>query len=417
MALAGSSEETPPFHGRVVDSWLDPFRGVVVLCAVHSGRVRPGRKVAMGSVVCEAVECGIFLPAPRPLPAGLEAGQVGYLVTTMKAPSDAATGGVIHDHPMPEGYHLAEDGDAEALGRAPKAMVCASVYPVDSGKFDEVRANVTRLALNDSGVSIHAESSDALGLGLRLGFLGMLHMEVFLQRLQDEHNTPVITTAPSVPVHVVLKEARGESAAGGARLLVDRPSDMPDPKDILECFQEMVEVTIVMPEKYMGPVLNELLSRDGEARDTSYVDQDTVALRYAVPWQEVVTDFYDVIKSLTSGYASFDYEPVEPRRADLVKVEMLLNKEPVDALAFVSTREKATERAKRLAKRLKETIHRQQFEIIIQGAVGSKVSVEAPPLGLTNRSYEQPCTALHDHATTLGSRLNAVPLAMRILDL
>ena len=397
-----------PFEGRIIDTWMDPFRGVVILCAVHCGQVTRGSRVQVGDAECDVLECGFFLPQPRRMEGGLTAGHVGYLVTTMKAPSDVILGAVLREPSSGVTAAVVKesvvgkdnggggDGDSDSddngddngddnsdappsvlmpslEGGTPspaKAMVFASVFPVDSGKFSDVRDNVDRLALNDSGVSVQVESSDALGMGLSVGFLGMLHMDVFLQRLQQEYDTPVITTAPAVPVTVVVD--RNDHTE---RIVVCRPSDMPDPNDIVECYEEMVLVTIVMPDKYMGSVIGEMADRGGEVRSTSYLDTTTVVLKYGMPWQEVVLDFYDVVKSLTSGYASFDYEPEPPRLANMVKVAILLNRVPVDELSFIAPRDKATSRAKDIAKRLKGAIKRHQFEVIIQGAIGSKVRV------------------------------------------
>ena len=437
-----------PFEGRIIDTWMDPFRGVVILCAVHCGKVTRGSRVQVGDAECDVLECGFFLPQPRRMEGGLTAGHVGYLVTTMKAPSDVILGAVLREPSSGVTAAVAKenvlgkdnggDGDSgsgsgsdsddngfDNNGDAPsvlmpsleggtpspaKAMVFASVFPVDSGKFSDVRDNVDRLALNDSGVSVHVESSDALGMGLSVGFLGMLHMDVFLQRLQQEYGTPVITTAPAVPVTVVVD--RNDHTE---RIVVCRPSDMPDPNDIVECYEEMVLVTIVMPDKYMGSVIGEMADRGGEVRSTSYLDTTTVVLKYGMPWQEVVLDFYDVVKSLTSGYASFDYEPEPPRLANMVKVSILLNRVPVDELSFIAPRDKATSRAKDIAKRLKGAIKRHQFEVIIQGAIGSKVRVFK--LELNDEYAPSPCAGVNPPLvfawSCVFSRCLVLPLALQ----
>lgn len=267
--------------------------------------------------------------------------------------------------------------EASGVGVAEsKPMLFASVYPYDSNELEELRRALDRLLLNDASVSVQMESSAAMGQGFRCGFLGKLHMEVFFQRLQDEHGTQVVATAPSVPYIAVRKS--------GEHVVVEKASELPDKHaDNVDYFMEQVAmVVIVTPPAYLGALMEVLMAKRGIQEELSHIDENRVMLKYRVPWEEVVVDLHDSVKKVSSGYASFDYEASEPMVADVVRVDILLNGKPVDALSFVVNRTTAEDRGRKVAEKLRKVIKRQQFEVVIQAAIGKRVIAKAriPPV-------------------------------------
>jgi elongation factor 4 len=244
-------------------------------------------------------------------------------------------------------------------------MIFASIYPVDSAEFSDLRNAVDKLLLNDASVTMTPESSGALGMGLRCGFLGVLHMEVFQQRLNDEFDSQVITTAPMVPYKVIMKD--------GTEIQVETPSQLPPKADVRAYLEPTVIARIVTPSTYVGHLFQVMHNRRGEQLDVTYMNDDLVLMNFRLPWQEVVVDLYDTIKSTTAGFASFDYTVDEPREADIVRVDILVNSKPQDALAYVCHRDAAEESGRRVCEKLKEVVKRQLFEVTFQAAMNNKI--------------------------------------------
>ena len=382
-----SGKKDSPLRVRIVDSWYDQYRGVISLVEITDGILREGDQITPlarsgfenltvpKDARFEVQELGILLPEKRRTGV-LNTGQVGYLVCGMWTTKDAIAGDTIiriADKPkFVKGSDVSiETGhEIEPLSGfvMPKSMVFASIYPVDDSSFEDLRTAIEKLTLNDASVSINNESSDALGMGFRCGFLGLLHMEVFNQRLRDEHDMPVMITAPTVPyeIHydngdVFIVQKAGDFPADGHKPLGAK---------ILEPF---VLATIICPADYLGGVLELLNQRRGVEDEMSYIEGTRVILKYYLPWQEVISDFFDHLKNSSSGYASFDYEESPPRLANVCRVDMKLNGKLVDALSFICIRADAERIARETALKLKEKISRQLYEVNIQGAIGSKI--------------------------------------------
>eukprot|EP00656_Telonema_subtile_P004357 TRINITY_DN11979_c0_g1_i1.p1 TRINITY_DN11979_c0_g1~~TRINITY_DN11979_c0_g1_i1.p1 ORF type:complete len:630 (-),score=145.73 TRINITY_DN11979_c0_g1_i1:244-2133(-) len=348
-----------PLRAVVVDSWHNSYQGVVCLVQVESGSLAAGQPFAVGSSAQRFTvgEVGVHTPGVLPIDA-LRAGQVGYILAGVKSTADMVIGDVLLD--------LNADRSALPPRLKVKAMLYSSVYPMDAGEFDNLRRALNRLVLNDPSVSSAQESSGALGQGFRCGFLGKLHMEVFFQRLSNEFGTDVISTAPMVPVTARLSKDNTE-------VTVNKPSELPASSLVKHYLEPMARVTVVTPPEYIGEIMEELTDRRGVQKELSYLDNSRVILDFQVPWQEVVVDLYDRVKSISSGYASFDHEKAEPQIADVVRVDLLLNGSAVDALSFICHRSVAERRGRDVALRLKEKIDRQQYEVVIQAAIGLKV--------------------------------------------
>lgn len=350
-----------PCRCLLVDSWHNTYRGVVCLIKVVDGSVRKGDKVAMMNtdkpMPYEVQELGVLTPTNVPVEE-LTCGQVGYMIAGIKNTDEARVGDTIVRH--------AELEQLEALPgfTAVKPMLYASVYPVEAMDFDELRRAMNRLVLNDSSVHVASETSNALGQGFRCGFLGKLHMEVFFQRLRDEYEMDVISTAPMVPFNIEMQD--------GSKMTVERPSDLPKAHDVKAYNEPLALIEIVTPPEYVGVLMGLMQDRRGVQQDMQHLDEQRVVLKYLVPWQEMIYDMYDDVKSATSGYASFDYEDAGDQSSDIVCVDMLLNGSAVDALSFVSHRSTAEDRGRAIAKKLKEVISRQQYEIVIQAAIGAR---------------------------------------------
>ena len=295
---------------------------------------------------------------PEPTSTGeLHPGQVGYLISGMKTVKEARVGDTF--------FHTGKPVEALPGFKPAKSMVFAGIYPVVNTEFELLRDSVEKLTLNDPSVHVEKESSVALGFGFRCGFLGLLHMDVFKQRLEQEYNMTIITTSPTVLYKIELNS--------GEEVTIENPSKFPDPVMIAVIKEPMIEATIITPKEYLGSLMKLCQDRRGEQLDLTYLDETRLVLKYSMPMTEIVTDFYDKLKSLSAGYASFDYEEDGYKPAKLVKMNILLNGKPVDALSVIVHRDKAFNVGKALAGKLRKVIHRQLFEVAIQAAIGGKI--------------------------------------------
>jgi len=348
-----------PLKALLFDSWFDSYRGVICLIAVHDGVIKKGDfiSLAQADVNYEVLETGLMYPEPTPMDA-LYPGQVGYLITGMKTVREARVGDTI--------YHAKKHVTPFPGFKRAKPMVFAGIYPVISDEFTELSEAIEKLTLNDASVSVEKKTSVALGLGFRCGFLGLLHMDVFKQRLEQEYNLQVIATAPSVLYKVKMKHT-------GKMIDLESPSDFPEPNVIEEIFEPVISATIITPSQYLGGLINLCEEKRGIQQNMSYIDEQRVILKYRLPLNEVATDFYDQLKSISSGYASLDYEEAGYEESDLVKMDILLNGKPVDALSCIVHRDKAFYIGRELTGRLKKAIPRQLYEVVIQAAIGAKI--------------------------------------------
>ncbi|MGI5908166.1 MAG: translation elongation factor 4 [Christensenellales bacterium] len=356
---APDGDREAPLRALIFDSYYDNYKGALCYVRIVDGRVRAGDRIrfmAAGGVF-EVTEVGIFTPAPLPVP-GLSAGDVGYVAASIKNVRDAHVGDTI----------TGADRIAEtALPGYKKIqpMVFCGIYPADGAKYDLLRDSLEKLQLNDASVSFEPETSLALGFGFRCGFLGLLHMEIIQERLEREYDLDLVTTAPSVVYRV--------RTMSGEERLIDNPASLPEPTTIEYMEEPVVEAHVMTPSAYVGTVMELCQEKRGVYLDMKYIEETRVVIRYRMPLNEIIYDFFDALKSRTKGYASFDYEFDGYFRADLVKLDILLNGEVCDALSIIVHRDKAYARGRAIAERLKEVIPRQQFEIPIQAAIGSKV--------------------------------------------
>jgi len=350
---------TGQLKALLFDSWFDEYRGVICLIALHDGQLHKGDQVtlAQAHVTYEVLELGIMYPEPTPCDA-LYAGQVGYLITGMKTVREARVGDTI--------YHTKKPVTPFPGFKPAKPMVFAGIYPVVTDNFPELNDAVEKLTLNDASVSVEKKTSTALGLGFRCGFLGLLHMDVFRQRLEQEYNQSVIATAPSVLYKIKLRNT-------SELVNIENPADFPEPNHIEEIFEPVIDATIITPSQYLGSLIKLSEEKRGVQKDLSYLDEQRVILKYRLPLNEVATDFYDELKSLSSGYASFDYEIADYQPAKLVKMDILLNGKAVDALSSIVHADKAYYIGRDITEKLKGVIPRQLYEVIIQAAIGAKV--------------------------------------------
>jgi elongation factor 4 len=341
------------------DSWYDEYRGVVCLIALKDGVLKKGDHIYLhqSNSKHEILELGLMYPEQTPMNA-LYAGQVGYIITGMKTVKEARVGDTIS---FPKSSITPFPGFKPA-----KPMVFAGIFPVDTSEFELLADAIEKLTLNDASVSVEKKTSAALGLGFRCGFLGLLHMDVFKQRLEQEYDLDIIATAPSVLYYIDLTHDKG-------RISIENPADFPDPSKIQEILEPMLSATIIVPKQYLGNVLSLCQEKRGIQKDMSYLDEERVVLSYQLPLNEVATDFYDTLKSVSSGYASFDYEIADYEVSDLIKMDILLNGDPVDALALMVHRSKAERIGRDLCEKLSKVIPRQLFEVVIQAAIGSKI--------------------------------------------
>jgi len=348
-----------PLKALLFDSWFDSYRGVICLVAIKDGILKKGDSISLAQTgeSYEALEVGLMYPNEYQTEA-LYAGQVGYLIAGMKTVREARVGDTA--------FHTKKPVEPFPGFKPAKPMVFAGIFPVDNADFELLRDAIEKLTLNDASVSVEKKSSPALGLGFRCGFLGLLHMDVFRQRLEQEYDLSVIATAPSVLYKVQLKHS-------GKVLDVESPSDFPEASTIEQVSEPMINGTIIVPKEYLGNMIKLCEEKRGKQIDMTYIDDLRIILKYKLPLNEVATDFYDQLKSLSSGYASFDYEEAGFEAGDLVKMDILLNKKPVDALSCIVHEEKAYYLGRELAERLKKAIPRQLFEVVIQAAIGAKI--------------------------------------------
>ncbi|MBC8570379.1 translation elongation factor 4 [Zongyangia hominis] len=357
---APGGDDGKPLKALIFDSYYDSYKGVIVYVRVMEGVVRPGMTIRMMASGAEftVVETGA-MGATELIPmAELSSGQVGFITASIKTVQDTTVGDTVTD---------AENPAEEPLPgyRKVNPMVFCGIYPADGAKYPDLREALEKLQLNDAALSFEPETSVALGFGFRCGFLGLLHMEIIQERIEREFNLDIITTAPSVIYKVTL--------TSGETLSIDNPTNFPDPATILEAEEPMVAANILTPTAYIGNIMELCQQRRGIYKDTKYLDTDRVELHYDLPLAEIVYDFFDALKSRTKGYASFDYELKNYVSSKLVKLDILLNGEIVDALSFIVFADNAYPRARRICERLKDNIPRQLFEVPIQAAIGGKI--------------------------------------------
>ncbi|MGO9154976.1 translation elongation factor 4 [Mycobacterium sp.] len=352
-----------PTRAMIFDSVYDIYRGVVTYVRVVDGKISPRERIAMMSTGAthELLEVGIVSPEPKPS-AGLGVGEVGYLITGVKDVRQSKVGDTVT---------TARNGAKQALTgyREPKPMVYSGLYPVDGSDYPNLRDALDKLQLNDAALTYEPETSVALGFGFRCGFLGLLHMEITRERLEREFDLDLISTSPNVVYRVII-----EGRAGGAEdsMVVTNPSDWPEGK-IRTVYEPVVKTTIIAPSEFIGTIMELCQSRRGEMGGMDYLSPERVELRYTMPLGEIIFDFFDSLKSRTRGYASLDYEEAGEQEAQLVKVDILLQGEPVDAFSAIVHKDSAFAYGNKMTAKLKELIPRQQFEVPVQAAIGSKI--------------------------------------------
>ncbi|MCC6586455.1 MAG: elongation factor 4 [Bryobacterales bacterium] len=348
-----------PLRAMIFDSWFDPYRGVITLLRVVDGRLKLGQKVRLWSNGKAFEVEGLGYQSPKPIPCNeLAAGEVGFLYANIKTVSDAQVGDTITDDKRPAAEPLP---GFEAI----KPMVFAGLYPVESHEHGLLREALEKLRLNDSALSFEPENSAALGFGFRCGFLGLLHLEIVQERLEREFEIDLITTAPGVRYRVTTR--------GGDVIEVDNPTRFPDPADIEKIEEPIIDATVITREEYIGEILKLLEEKRGNQKKFEYIGTGRVLLTYELPLNEIVLDFYDRLKSASRGYASLDYHLAGYRVSPMVKLDVLVAGDPVDALSMIVHREFAYDRGKALIDRLRKLIPRQMFEVALQAAIGSKI--------------------------------------------
>ncbi|MFS0509566.1 translation elongation factor 4 [Bacillus altitudinis] len=356
-APAGDPEA--PLQALIFDSLYDAYRGVIAYIRIVEGTVKPGQKIKMMATgkEFEVLEVGVFTPKAMPTDE-LTVGDVGYLTAAIKNVGDTRVGDTITSAVNPA---------KEALPgyRKLNPMVYCGLYPIDTAKYNDLREALEKLELNDSSLQYEAEASQALGFGFRCGFLGMLHMEIIQERIEREFKIDLITTAPSVIYDVYMTD--------GEKIVVDNPSNLPDPQKIERIEEPYVKATMMVPNDYVGSVMELCQGKRGNFIDMQYLDANRVSIVYEIPLAEIVYEFFDQLKSNTKGYASFDYELIGYRPSTLVKMDIMLNGEKIDALSFIVHRDYAYERGKIIVEKLKELIPRQHFEVPVQAAIGQKI--------------------------------------------
>ncbi len=353
----GKSDE--PLQALIFDSVYDPYRGVIISVRIKNGSIKSGDKILMMSTggIFEVTEVGIHNPKEQEVPE-LTVGDVGYICASIKNVSETRVGDTIT---------LADNPASKPLPgyRKLNPMVYCGLYPIDSSKYNDLREALEKLELNDSSLQYDPETSQALGFGFRCGFLGMLHMEIIQERIEREFNIDIIATAPSVIYKIELTD--------GTKIDVSNPSEMPDPKKINQIKEPIVKSSIMVPNEYVGSVMELCQKKRGTFKNMDYIDDTRVNIIYDMPLSEIVFDFFDQLKSSTKGYASFDYEMSGYQNSNLVKMDILLNGEQVDALSFIVHKEFAYQRGKVIVEKLKKLIPKQQFEIPVQAAIGNKI--------------------------------------------
>lgn len=355
-----TGDENAPLKALIFDSYYDSYKGVIVYVRIKEGTVKPGDRIRMMATGAEfdVVEVGVMHPAGLVPNKGLAAGDVGYIAASIKNIQDTRVGDTIT---------TVKNAAAEPLPGYKKVnpMVYSGIYPADGAQYEDLKDALSKLQLNDAALMFEPETSVALGFGFRCGFLGLLHMEIIHERLEREYNLDLVTTAPSV-IYKVYK-------TNGEMVWVDNPTNLPDPAEIDYMEEPMVKATIMVPKDYVGNVMELCQERRGIYKDMTYMDASRAEIFYELPLNEIIYDFFDALKSRTKGYASFDYELCGYTRSNLVKLDILLNGEMVDALSFIVHKDSAYSRGRKMAEKLKEAIPRQLFEVPIQAAVGSKI--------------------------------------------
>lgn len=357
---APTGDINAPLQALIFDSYYDSYKGVIVYVRVKSGKLQPNDEILFMATGAHftVTECGIMRATSLEPTSELTAGEVGYIAASIKNVSDARVGDTVTnfnnkaEKPLP-GY------------RQVNPMVFCGIYPVDGAKYADLREALEKLRLNDASLTFDPETSIALGFGFRCGFLGLLHMEVIQERIEREYDIDIITTAPGVIYRVTKTD--------GEIVLVDNPANYPSPALIESAEEPITNAHIFTPSDYIGNVMDLCQDRRGVFKDMTYIDEDRVDLHYELPLNEIIYDFFDTLKSRTKGYASFDYELKGYERSDLVKLDIMLNGEIVDALSFIIHKDKAYTRARKMAEKLKEKIPRQLFEVPIQACIGGKI--------------------------------------------
>ena len=357
---APEGDENAPLKALIFDSFYDSYKGVIVFMRIFDGTVKKGDRVRFMATNKEfdvvevgAFGAGQFIPTEK-----LQAGDVGYLTASIKNVRDTHTGDTVT---------LANNPVKEALPGYKKvnSMVYCGIFPADGSRYQDLRDALEKLQLNDAALNFEAETSVALGFGFRCGFLGLLHLEIIQERLEREYNLDLVTTAPSVIYKVYLTD--------GTHFDLSNPSDLPDPSTIVKMEEPIVKAEIILPTEYIGTIMELCQQRRGEYLGMEYIESTRAVLNYKLPLNEIIYDFFDVLKSRSRGYASFDYELIGYRESKLVKLDMLVNREVVDALSFIVHEDSAAEKGRKMAEKLKKEIPRHQFEIPIQAAIGNKV--------------------------------------------
>ena len=357
---APKGDREAPLQALIFDSQYDSYRGVIVYTRIKEGTVRPGQEIRMMATGAQykVVEVGTMSPTGLQPRDALGAGEVGYITASIKTVADTQVGDTITTviggakEPLP-GY------------RPVQPMVYSGVYPADGAKYQDLREALEKLKLNDASMSYELESSIALGFGFRCGFLGLLHMEIIQERLEREYNLDLITTAPNVVYRI--------TKLNGETMMVYTPLDYPDPMEIQLAEEPYAKVNLLAPQEYVGNIMELAQQRRGEFKDMVYLDANRVELHYEMPLNEIIYDFFDALKSRTRGYGSLDYELIGYRPSKLVKLDILLNGDVVDALSFILFADNAYPRARKICEKLKENIPRAQFEIPVQAAIGGKI--------------------------------------------
>ena len=357
---APTGERDAPLQALIFDSQYDSYRGVIVYTRIKQGTVKPGMDIKMMATgaVYKVVEVGTMIPGGLNPSDALGAGEVGYITASIKTVADTRVGDTVTGVENPAAQPLPGYRPAQP-------MVFSGIYPADGAKYQDLRDALEKLKLNDASMSYEPESSIALGFGFRCGFLGLLHMEIIQERLEREYNLDLITTAPNVVYRIT--KTNGES------MYVYTPLDYPDPADIQLAEEPYAKVSLISPQEYVGNIMELCQNRRGEFKDMVYLDASRVELHYEMPLNEIIYDFFDALKSRTRGYGSLDYELIGYRPSRLVKLDILLNGDVVDALSFILFADNAYPRARKICEKLKENIPRQMFEIPVQAAIGGKV--------------------------------------------
>ena len=357
---APTGDENAPLKALIFDSVYDPYKGVIVLMRLMDGQVKKGSRVRMMATEKEfdVVEVGVFGPGRFISADCLKAGEVGYLTASIKNVRDTRVGDTVTD---------AENPVAEALPGYKKVnpMVYCGMFPADGAKYPELRDALEKLQLTDASLFFEPETSVALGFGFRCGFLGLLHLEIVQERLEREYNLDLVTTAPSVIYRIYMTD--------GTLLEISNPTNMPDPTKIEKMEEPVVKAEIFLPKDFVGPIMDLCQQRRGEYISMNYLDETRVELVYHLPLNEIIYDFFDVLKSRSRGYASFDYSFLGYQESELVKLDILVNREAVDALSFIVHKDGAVERGRKICEKLKKEIPRQLFEVPIQAAIGNKI--------------------------------------------